>query len=348
MNRKHYQLNNKKKSYFVHFTIAALLVIAIFTVSLTLGRFSIPIKELAEIIRSFFNGTYDLDDSATSVFFYIRLPRIIAALLVGAALSVAGTVFQGIFRNPLVSPDILGVTSGSSFGAALGILLPFASIYSVSISAFIFGLIAMVIAYTIATASRGESVIMLVLAGMIVSAFFTAGLSLIQAVADPYNELPAIIFWIMGGFFRVNWEMTIILIIIVIPCLIISYLLGWKLDLLSLGDEEAASLGINVKILRVTLIVVSTVMVAASVSIAGTISWIGLVIPHIARMLTSSEHTISIPMATFVGAGFLLLIDNIARNITASEVPISILTAALGAPFFAYLLISRSNKAWNR
>lgn len=348
MGRKHNQLSNPKESYSKHFFFAGSFIVVLFFASMTIGRYAISLPELFAIIWSLINGTYDMSDSATSLFFHIRLPRIIAALLVGAALSVAGSIFQGIFRNPLVSPDILGVTSGASFGAAIGILLPFASIYAVSASAFVFGIIAMAFAYTIATASKGESVIVLVLAGMVVSAFFTAGLSFIQAVADPYNELPAIIFWIMGGFFRVNWDMTMILIVIIIPCLIIAYMLGWKLDLLSLGDEEAASLGLNVKVLRISLIIVATVMVAASVSIAGSISWIGLVIPHIARMLTSSEHTISIPMSTLVGAGFLLLMDGMARNITASEIPISILTAALGAPFFAYLLIRRSNKVWNR
>lgn len=339
---------NKKVNYLPYFLITLSILFVIFLISLGWGRYPIPLTELFSIIVSLITGNADMNDSATSVFFYIRLPRVIVALLVGAALAVAGTIFQGMFRNPLVSPDILGVTSGCSFGAALGILLPISSIYTVSISAFLFGIVAMAAAYAISVASKGDAVILLVLAGMVVSAFFTAALSLLQYVADPYNELPAIIFWIMGGFFRVNWEMAITLMVTIIPCLLIAYFLGWKLDLLSLGDEEAASLGINVRILRFTLIVVATFMVAASVSIAGTIAWVGLVIPHIARMLTSSEHTVSIPMATLVGGGFVLLMDDFARNITTSEIPISILTAALGAPFFAYLLIRKTNKVWNR
>ncbi|OEF95903.1 FecCD family ABC transporter permease [Desulfuribacillus alkaliarsenatis] len=348
MNQKQYLSSKKSNSKL--FVVVGIVVIAIFVLSLTLGRYSIPAGEAIRLfIQGLFRpGSLDFNDPTVSVFFYIRLPRIVVALLVGAALAVAGAIFQGMFRNPLVSPDILGVSSGCSFGAALGILMPFATIYSISISSFVFGTLAMGAAYAISKASKGEPIIMLILAGMVVSAFFTAALSFLQYVADPYNELPAIIFWIMGGFFRITWDIAIILAITIIPCLIIAWLLAWKLDLLSLGDDEAQSLGLNVKLLRFVLIIVATFMVAASVSAAGTIAWVGLVIPHIARMLTSSEHTMSVPMSMFVGGGFVLLMDTVARNLTTAEIPISILTAALGAPFFAYLLISRSHKAWNR
>lgn len=338
----------KRKSYKLSFIIITSILIGIFLLSLGWGRYPIPVKDVLSIMGNLLTGQADFDDTATSVFFHIRLPRVIVAFLIGAALSVAGAIFQGMFRNPLVSPDILGVSSGSSFGAALGILIPFAGIYTISISAFMFGIIAMFIAYTISKASKGDSVITLVLAGMVVSALFSAALSLLQYLADPYEQLPAIVFWIMGGFFRINWEMAIGIIVTIIPCLILAYFLGWKLDILSLGDEEASSLGVNVKWLRLVLIVIGTFMVAASVSVAGTVSWVGLVIPHIARMLSSSEHTISIPMSALVGGTFVLLMDDLARSITTSEIPISVLTSALGAPFFAYLLIMRSNKVWNR
>lgn len=332
------------------FSIVTLLLIAIFLVSLGLGRYYIPVTDVVKIaIQGIFaKSSLDFSDTATSVFYYIRLPRILAALLVGASLAVAGTVFQGMFRNPLVSPDILGVTSGCSFGAAMGILISTSSIYLISSLSFVFGIIAMAAAYAIATATRGESTIMLVLSGMVVSAFFSAALSLIKYLADPYEQLPSIVFWLMGGFSRITWDSALILMAITIPCMIIVYLLAWKLDLLSLGDDEAQALGVNVKFLRFTLITAATFLVAASVSAAGAIAWVGLVIPHIARMLSSSEHTISVPMAALVGGAFLLLMDDVARNLITAEIPIGILTAAIGAPFFGYLLIRRSGAAWNR
>lgn len=350
MNRKPSAFVSRNKLNKPFFFIVLALVVGIFLVSLGWGRYPIPVAKVAQLLATgiFDKASLDWNDPAISVFYHIRLPRVLVALLVGASLAVAGTVFQGMFRNPLVSPDILGVTSGCSFGAALGILLPFASVYSVSIMAFIFGVVAMAFAYGISTASKGEPTIMLILAGMVVSAFFTAALSFVQYTADPYNELPAIIFWIMGGFFRTNWEIALVLLFTVVPFMIIIYLLSWKLDLLSLGDDEANALGLNVKLLRFVLITSTTFLVAISVSAAGTIAWVGLVIPHIARMLTGSEHTVSIPMAALVGGGFVLLMDDLARNLTTSEIPISILTAALGAPFFAYLLIKRTHKAWNR
>jgi len=342
--------HNINKSNKKSLIIVAIIVIGIFLVSFGLGRYPIPVKDVIHyLFAGIFNqSSLDWDSSAVKVFFYIRLPRVIVALTVGAALAVAGTVFQGMFRNPLVSPDILGVTSGCSFGAAMGILIGGSTALLVPSLSFIFGIFAMLAAYTIASATKGESTIMLVLSGMVVSAFFSAALSLVKFIADPYDKLPSIVYWLMGQFSRVTWDVAITLLIVVIPCFIAIYLLSWKLDVLSLGDDEAASLGLNVKLLRLSLITAATFLVAASVSAAGAIGWVGLVIPHIARMLSSSEHTISIPMATLVGGGFLLLMDDFARNITTGEIPIGILTAAIGAPFFAYLLIKRTNGVWNR
>lgn len=344
------QKNIRKKSYKKQFMIVSVIVLGIFLVSFGLGRYPIPIRDVVNFLTFgiFSKETIDMSATASKVFYSIRLPRVIAAMTVGAALSVSGAVFQGMFRNPLVSPDILGVTSGASFGAAMGILLGGTTAYMVPTFAFIFGVLAMVAAYTIATATRGESTIMLVLSGMVVSSFFSAALSLIKFVADPQDKLPSIVYWLMGQFSRITWDATITLLLVVVPCMIVVYLLSWKLDLLSLGDDEAASLGLNVNMLRFLLITAATFLVAVSVSTAGAIGWVGLVVPHIARMLSGSEHTVSIPMAALVGGGFLLLMDDFARNITTGEIPIGILTAAIGAPFFAYLLIKRKNNVWNR
>lgn len=336
-------LNGKADHKVPIIIITSGIVLGIFLLSLHLGRYQIASADLWQLIL---HPGQQVDNPDANVFFYIRLPRILVAILVGAALSAAGALFQGLFRNPLVSPDILGVSSGCCVGAALGILLCAQSSYLMQILAFVFGIIAMLFAYGIAKAARGEAIIMLVLAGMVVSGFFSAVLSFLKYIADPYEQLPTIVFWIMGGFYRSNWDMVINLFVIVAPCLLILIMLSWKVNVLSLGDEEAASLGINVRWFRFVLISLATMMVAGSVSVSGTISWVGLVMPHIARMLVGADHRLSIPASMLVGSGFVLLMDDLARTFTTAEIPISIMTAAVGAPFFAYLLIRGKGKAW--
>lgn len=326
--------------------VAGLIVLAIFCLSMFFGRYRIEAGRLVQLFTV--APALWLDNTDTSVFYYIRLPRIVLAGVVGAALSAAGALFQGMFRNPLVSPDILGVSSGCCLGAAAGIIissqLSFA--YLTPLLAFTAGIMAMVIAYGIARVSRGDPVVMLILAGIVVGGFFDAALSFIKYTADPYEELPAIIFWIMGGFFRANWQIVSNLLIQVIPCLLLLILLAWKVNILSLGDEEAGSLGINVKAFRLFLLCLATFMVAGCVSVSGTIGWVGLVVPHVARMLTGADHRYVIPMSMLVGAGFVMLMDNAARCLTTAEIPISILTAAVGTPFFAYLLVRGRGQAW--
>ena len=326
--------------------LASIAVIAIFTLSMFFGRYRIEPARLVQLFTV--APAVWLENPDTSVFYYIRLPRIILAALVGAALSAAGALFQGMFRNPLVSPDILGVSSGCCLGAALGIILStqIQYPYLISLLAFAMGMLAMFLAYSIARLSRGEPVLMLILAGIVVGGFFNAALSFIKYTADPYEDLPAIVFWIMGGFFRANWDVVWNLLIGVIPCLILLLLLAWKINILSLGDEEAGSLGLNVKGFRFLLLIVTTFMVAGCVSVSGTIGWVGLVVPHIARLITGADHRFVIPMSMLVGAGFVMLMDNIARCLTSAEIPISILTAAVGTPFFAYLLIKGRGQAW--
>jgi len=326
--------------------LAACFVVVVFLGSMMCGRYPIGFEDILTLLSSD-PSCLKFQEPAVNVLYHIRLPRIFLALLVGASLSMSGTLFQGMFRNPLVSPDILGVTSGCCFGAALGILYPGTSPLFIQLLAFSFGILAVILTYTIASLSRGQRVVMLVLAGSVISAFFFAALSFLKYIADPYEQLPAIVFWIMGGFHRASWDMVRTLLFLLVPCMVFLILTSWRLNVLSLGDEEATSLGVNVKLLRPVLIVVATLMTSCCVSVSGTVSWVGLVIPHIARLTAGVNHDTSMPMSMLLGSGFILLVDDLARTMTASEIPISILTSAIGAPFFAYLLIKEGQKsAW--
>lgn len=339
--------NNKdNRNVISRIIVAGLAMAAIFAISMFVGRYRIDPARLVQVFTV--APAAWLENPDTSVFYYVRLPRIILAALVGAALSAAGALFQGMFRNPLVSPDILGVSAGCCLGAATGIIMSnnIHYPYLIPLLAFAAGILAMFLAYGIARLSRGEPVLMLILAGIVVGGFFNAALSFIKYTADPYEDLPAIVFWIMGGFFRANWDVVRNLLISVTPCLILVLLLAWKINILSLGDEEAGSLGINVKSFRLFLLAVTTFMVAGCVSVSGTIGWVGLVVPHIARLIIGADHRFVIPMSMLVGSGFVMLMDNIARCLTSAEIPISILTAAVGTPFFAYLLIKGRSQSW--
>ena len=275
-----------------------------------------------------------------TVFFQIRLPRICAAFFVGAALSVSGAIFQGIFKNPLVAPDILGVSYGAGFGAALAILLTNGGHY-LQISAIFFGMLAVFAAYSMAKMFRGTPVLVLVLSGIIVGSFFQALLSCLKYIADPYDKLPSIIFWLMGSLARVStadlrWSVPIF-------CIGIGILLlcRWRINLLSLGEEEAVSLGVRTSVERAAVILICTLISCLAVCLSGTVCWVGLVIPHVGRLLVGSDYRKLLPVCVSLGGAYLILIDNIARTITMTEIPLGILTSLIGAPFFAMLLIKR-------
>lgn len=326
--------------------LSGLFTAAVVLLSFGMGRYAIAPGEVLRILWQILTLQFNPQtaEEAARVLYYIRLPRILLAALTGVALAGAGTLFQGMFRNPLVSPDVLGVSSGAALGAAIGILLPGGG--SIQFWAFCSGVAAVALTYGIARASRGQSVVMLVLAGMVVSAFFGAALSFLKYVADPYEQLPTIVFWLMGGFYRASWQAVGSLVLTVLPGAVLLLLTSWKLNILSLGDEEALSLGVNVRVMRPLLIAAATLMVAGAVSVTGTISWVGLVVPHIARMLAGADHDRSMPVAMLFGAGFMLLMDDLARSLTTAEIPVGILTSAIGAPFFGYLLITGRREAW--
>jgi iron complex transport system permease protein len=327
---------------------STLLLLGIATVGLTLGRYQIDLRTLGQVILSSVSGKNPAPSLATPslVLWSVRLPRIIMAVMVGAALSVSGAVFQGLFRNPLVSPSILGVSSGASFGATLAILMAGNSAWTIESSAFLWGLMAVALAYQIGRRS-GNSITSLVLAGVIVSALFTAGVSFLKYKADPYEHLPAIVFWTMGSFNSIVWDDAVKASVLIILGLAGIYLLRWWLNPMALGDEDAMTLGIDVPRARVIYILIGTLIVAASVSSCGNIGWVGLVVPHMARLIVGSDHDVLIPFSALLGGIFMLLMDTLSRILPGGEIPVGILTALLGAPFFAYLLVKNEKKgAW--
>ena len=285
------------------------------------------------------------DSVAEKVLFSIRLPRVVAALLVGAALGAAGACYQTLFRNPLVSPDILGVSAGAGLGAVLGIFLGL-SVAGIQVAAFAGGLGAVALVGFVAAAVRGrDTVLVLVLAGVVVGALAGAATSLLKVLADPYDQLPAITFWLLGSLSGVQAGDARATLPAVLVGLAPIVLLRWRINVLSLGDEEAKSLGIEVGRLRLLVIACATLITAAVVSIAGVVGWVGLVMPHIARMLVGPGFGVLLPASAALGAAYLLLVDTLARTISTAEVPLGILTAVVGAPFFLWLL-ARGRRGW--
>lgn len=325
------------------------LLSGVFLFSLLIGRYPLPFRSLLSIILSFLGhvNSSSFTEADYNIFVFVRLPRVILVTLVGGGLAISGGVYQGIFRNPLVSPDILGVTTGACFGAALGILLPFGTDGTIRISAFIFGIAAVALAYVIAQLGKASPLLMLILSGIIVGSFFGAALSLLKYVADPYRDLPSIVFWIMGGFHRTSWNEVLWSLPMLLVGIVTMFLMRYKLNPLSLGDREAQSLGIRVSVTRLVFIVTATLVVAASVAVCGSVGWIGLIVPHFARLIVGPQHGRMIPFTFLLGALLLLIMDDLARTVTQSEIPIGIITAFLGAPLFAYFLISGKRTGWN-
>jgi len=316
--------------------IILLLVSAIFAISV--GRYYIEPVDVFGILFSPITGVQgDWNESMYTVVHHVRLPRVIAAILVGGGLALCGAVFQGLFRNPLVSSEVLGVSSGAGFGAAVAIITT-ENLVFVQMSAFVFGLIAMGMTYWISRVRGQTPLLMLILSGIVVGSLFSAMTSMCKYVADPLNKMPTIVFWLMGSLNHPTGSDIALLGPVIIVMMIILLLLRWRLNIMSLGDEDAQALGINTQRLKFILIVCTTFITAASVSMCGIIGWIGLVIPHIGRILIGPNNSRLLPITVLLGAVFLLLIDVIARTLTSAEIPIGLLTAAIGAPLFAVLI----------
>ena len=327
--------------------VAAAVLVALFFASFLIGQYPISPLGVLDIVGSKVFG-YESGEAAMAqtIVWKVRLPRICAAVLIGAALSVAGAVYQGLFKNPMVSPDILGASSGAGFGAALAILLSLPYLF-VQVNAFTFGIAAVGLAYLICQkASRGkDAVLMLILAGIVVSTLFSSFITLVKFVADPDSKLPEITYWLMGSLASASQRDVLFLLAPLAAGLVPVYLARWRLNAMAFGDEEALALGINVKRLRGVLILAATLLTAASVAVGGMIGWIGLVIPHMCRFIVGPNYKNLIPMSILVGGIFLLVVDCLARMMFTVEIPLGILTSLIGAPFFVYLLFKRKKES---
>lgn len=331
-------MKRNKLSYGAILGILLAVLILSLVGSVVLGRYPIGLKELGGILLSkvaeiepFWTNTQE------SLLLQHRLPRIILACLVGCCLASAGASYQGVFQNPMAAPDILGASSGAAFGAALAILLDLGSTM-VMVFAFLFSLVTVAVVIFVGNRARGKRVLGLVLSGIMIGSLVSSGTSFIKLAADPEDQLPAITYWLMGSLNGTAPRDVIFALIPMLVGLIPLFLLRWKVNILTLGDEEAQTMGVNVKRLRTVVIVSATLITAASVSVSGVIGWVGLVIPHMARRLVGNNYRHLMPASMLLGAIFLLLVDNLSRNLMATEIPIGILTSFIGAPFFLYLI----------
>ena len=341
----------------LRFTLLLAGFVLVFLVSFAVGRYSVaPGKTCCILLDALLRRAGELANrlpfadaewglapfwtsAEAAVVLNVRLPRILAAALIGAALSVAGVSYQGMFRNPMVSPDLLGASTGAGFGAALALLLSM-NYFAVTLSAFLFGLAAVMLAYLISRRSRMDITLSMVLAGMMISSLFTSGTSLIKLLADTESQLPAITYWLMGSLTSVRGRDVRFAALPVLLGILPLLLLRWRINLLTLSEAEARSMGVDTRRLRLTVIFCATLMTAASVSISGMIGWVGLVIPHFCRMIFGYDYRRLLPASALLGGAFLMLVDDLARTIATSEIPLGILTSFVGAPVFLYLILS--------
>lgn len=324
--------------------VFGLLFIAVFFLSFIIGKYPItPIELLQVFWGKITNGEQTWSNDVELVIFKIRLPRILAGALIGAGLSCAGAAYQGLFRNPMVSPDVLGASAGAGFGAAfsLNLGLGFAL---VSFNAFLCGLIAVGTAYIISTRAKQNPTLGMVLAGIMIGSLFSAGTSFIKLIADPNNVLPLITYWLMGSISSIRMVELAYASIPIIFGMIVLIRLRWEMNLMAMGEDEARSMGVNTKIMRILVVISATLISAACVCISGMIGWVGLVIPHFSRLAVGHDYRVMLPVSMLMGASFLMVVDNFARMLATVEIPIGILTAFIGAPFFLYLILDRGNK----
>ncbi|MEO8386401.1 MAG: iron ABC transporter permease [Betaproteobacteria bacterium] len=328
-------------------TLAALaLLIVLLLIAFAIGRFAISPADLLTVIWAKLSGnTHSLPSTYDAVIFQIRGPRVIAAILIGAALAGAGAVYQNMFRNPLVSPDILGVSSGAALGAVLAIFLSL-PILAIQGFAFAGGLVAVAMVYFIGNAVRGhDPILALILTGVVVGTLLGSGIAMMKYLADPYNQLPAITFWLLGSLSSISPADLWIAIPLVLVGLVPIFLLRWRMNVLSLSDDEARALGVNVSRLRIVIVASATLVTAAAVSISGIIGWIGLLIPHAARLLIGPEFARMLPLTLLLGASYLLAVDTLARTMASIEIPPGVLTALIGTPLFLWLLAATHSRS---
>lgn len=317
-----------------------LILLTVMILSFWVGYYPLTPSQVVKAFLTKFGYQGEILPQAVTIFWNIRLPRILSAAFIGASLSVAGSTYQGMFRNPLVSPDILGVSSGASLGAAFAILNGSPN-WLIQLSAFTGGILATAFSYLISRKSAHSQTLSLVLTGSMVMALCNAGVTMIKYVSDPNDVLQQITFWLMGSLTKTNMESFRWSVVPMVIGLAVILLLRWRINLLTLDEEEAKSLGINIRWYRLILIAASTLLSASAVCLGGLIGWVGLMVPHMARALTGVDYGRLIPASAMLGAGYLVLMDDIARSILSMELPLGVVTSIMGAPFFVSLIIKR-------
>ena len=320
------------------------MLVAVSLFSMLLGKYEISVGDILIIFKNkIFNTNTYVDEMSTNVILGLRFPRVLATIVVGAALSISGVCFQGIFHNPLVSPDFLGVSQGACIGAALAILYSLSAVF-INVFAFLGGIISVLITILISRFIKYKSNINMVLSGIIVGTLMSSVLGFIKFIADPDTELASITYWTMGSFSYVDIKVVMFSVVLVLICSIILYKISWKIDILATGEDEAKILGVNTNLVRRIVIICATLLTATSICIAGTIGWVGLIIPHFARILVGSSNKKLIPISMISGSIFMILVDTITRMVGSIEMPVSILTGFIGAPCFLLLLYVKRSK----
>lgn len=327
--------------------VLALAVVIIALGALSIGRYGVPFWRVAEIVTARIVGLPGGGtDAEQNVVLLVRLPRVVLAMLVGGGLAIGGAALQATFRNPLVSPEIIGVSSGASLGGALALLLGLGALARFG-GAFVFGVVALGLVYAVTSGRGGAPVLLIVLAGVVIGAFFSALVSLVTYVADPYDQLPAIVFWLLGSLAAASYGGVLGAAPPILVGTVLLIALRWRINVLSLGDEDATSVGLRPGRLRWTVLGAVALIVAGAVAVSGVIGWVGLVVPHLARMWVGPDHRILLPASFLMGAGYLVLMDTAARELTAGEIPLGVLTAVIGAPTFFLLLRRNRNRIWD-
>ncbi len=336
----------RRSSRFVVPVVLTVGIVAVGLISLSVGRYTVPVNEVARIlINEVISLPRTWTDAESNVVLGVRLPRVLLGMLVGGGLALGGAALQAAFRNPLVSPQILGVSSGASFGGVLALMFGLGSSFPVG-GAFLFGLAALGMVLLIGRSRSGGAILMIVLGGVVTSAFFSALVSFITYVADPYTTLPSIVFWLMGSLATADMAKVLVAAVPILAGSAVIIGLRWRINILSLGDDDAASLGVNPGRLRALLLTMVALMTAGAVAVSGVIGWVGLVVPHIARLWVGPDHRISMPTTFVLGAAYLTIIDTLSRTVSSGEIPLGILTAIIGAPVFVLLLRNSRRQAF--
>lgn len=322
--------------------VLIILPVVTAVLALGIGRYFISPVEVMEALAGRFTGNYEISEMVYKTVWNLRIPRILLALLVGAGLSTAGCAFQSLFANPLATPDTLGVASGASFGAALGILFGF-DLLGMQLTSFLMGALAVTLTW-LGGSGKGRGLSSVVLSGIMMGSLFNALVSLVKYMADAETQLPAITYWLMGGLNNAGYKSLLFGAPPIMIGMLVLYLIRWRMNLLPLSEDEARSSGINIYTLRLVTIVCATMVTASCVSMCGQVGWVGLLIPHMCRMKFGSNHLTLIPASISFGAVFMVIVDTVARTMSAAEIPVSILTAVIGAPFF--IILMRRSGGW--